>query len=132
MDIEQALLVLVEMMRHDPEIGHDDLVRALTDRGWERPAASRLVLFAPLALGRLLMAGWGVRTADHFRTPEGLTLRLATVPEFAAATTAGRRLASDELAVLALRSTELVQIKAAMRGGVRPTELTSAPMTIRY
>lgn len=134
--IEQALTALLERIAETPEADDWALVEALESRGTSQIVAMRLVVFAPIAFGRVHPTGRGVTFNDTFegrgkksRTDEPLPLTSA--PEFVVSRQAAARLdpASRSFLALALRSPEVVvatelQNQGSMEGIVCTPVLT--------
>jgi hypothetical protein len=131
MEIEDGIALLASLVHGRPDLGSERLVSALTALGLDRQSAQRLVVFVPLALGRVLLGGLGITFADTYlraTDPDPQARhRLADVPEFVAASAAAHRLPADQLSALALRSPEVDAVNKALHGGSRPDDLVLGP-----
>jgi hypothetical protein len=64
--IDDRIALLLAVVRDRPDLDNEGLMSALTARGLDRESASRLTVFVPLALGRVLLGGLGISFADTY------------------------------------------------------------------
>jgi hypothetical protein len=135
--IDDGIAQLGAVAQRQPDLDSEGLVAALTDRGLDLQSARRLVVFVPLALGRVLLDGLGITFADTYLVANATHTTkhpLADVPEFIAASAAGAsgQLPPDQLSGLALRSSEVDAVNQALHNGSQPQHLIlSPPVTSR-
>jgi hypothetical protein len=104
-----------------------ELERALEDRGVAPWLAQRVVLFLPVAFGRVLLEGAAL--SDEL-ADGSVPRKLADDPVWRAASVRSARATREELEAVALRSAEVNAVDAALQRGSRLEELVLSPVTI--
>lgn len=128
----EAVGLLGVVVEGRAEVDDDGLVRALVDRGVDRRTARRLVVFVPMAMGRVLLDGLGITFADTYLVSAADPITqypLGEVDEFVTASTAAAegRLSGAQVSALALRSAEVAAVNKALEAGSRPEDLVLGP-----
>jgi hypothetical protein len=136
-DIDDGIAALAAVAQGRTDLGSEQLVVAMTNRGIDERSARRLVVFVPLALGRVLLDGLGITFADSYLVADGdPTMRhpLAEVPEFVAASAAAAsgQLPPDQVSSLALRSSEVDVVNQALQNGSQPEHLVIGPPSMSH
>jgi len=129
---EAAVARLTEILDSDAEFMEDDVYAALAHAAVPDPVADRAFKFTQLAFGRVFLDGMGVKfPADYLGfnaagdvIESGL---LAEQPYFVAALAAARSRPPRGLLRLALMSSDVSAVNAALKAGSKPENLVASP-----
>lgn len=127
---DEALAVGVAAFLEGDEWPTDDIVMArLEDAGVERWLVERLLVFLPLAFGRVVLGRLGARASDEF--VDGSTPRLlADEPLFTAASMRAEDADAAELKRIGIRSSELQWLNSMLFAGSQPEDLVVPPVAL--
>jgi hypothetical protein len=104
-----------------------DVYTTLTRRGVEPWLAERLLVFLPVAFGRVLL---GAVTASADFVDGEVTRPLAGDPVFQAATARAATANRDEVRRIGLRSSEVTAVNEALNAGSAAADLELLPLTL--
>ena len=110
----------------------DDIVHSLTASGVAAPLAERVIAFVPLAFGRVLLSGLGIRFSDDYLLPKAdgtmVTLPLKGQPVYTAARANALWMKTgQDFGPVAMRSSEFSAVNNALNAGSQPDGLVAGP-----
>jgi hypothetical protein len=127
-----VVLAYLNAIAAAPDASDEDLTETLLAAGLAKPQVLLAVLFVPLACGRLLMAGLGIRFSSLYvlLSADGTPVERGTIDDApiyiaAQAAAAARR---DLVKAVALRSAEVNAVNQALNAGSNPANLAMAPI----
>jgi hypothetical protein len=124
---DAAIEVGIAMFREAPRASDDELVATLEARGVAPWLARRLIVFLPVAFGRMLLAGSTL--SDDL--DDGASVRkLASDPVYAAAAARAPYATREEIEAIGYRSAEIGAANDALNRGSKLEDLVFSPVTL--
>jgi hypothetical protein len=128
-EIETAVQAAIRLLAEGEA---DNFIIILMEaEGVTAPVAERALAFVPLAFGRMLLSGMGIKFADECLMAHGgstVTLPLKAIPVYQAALAAAQRSQSAaEFSPVALRSSEVSAVNHTLNNGSHPQDLILGP-----
>ncbi len=142
-DADHALKKYIAIIQRTPHLTDNAIEKQLVAAGCEWSMAQRIVLFVPLAFGRIVVEGLGVKAADTYihhdladGTEHECELKMDIVFTWAKSVTgeyAGMPEFKEAFRSIVVRSPEVGAINRALNGGVTQESLresTLAPCVV--
>ncbi len=134
MEISNIVSDYLTCLLRSPKGDPDGLMQDLHELGYDEEAVRLVVQLTPIAFGRKLLEGRGIRFSEYFirLTAEGRLLerdRLKRHPIFKYAQAAAEQ-HPELLALVGSRSSEVESINRSLRSGSEPRNLRLAPTVL--
>ncbi|HVX91558.1 MAG TPA: hypothetical protein VHC20_08200 [Candidatus Paceibacterota bacterium] len=131
-DDAQIVTAYLDVLAASPQVTDQSITETLRAAGFAEPFVSQAVQFVPIAFGRALLDGLGIRFSQNYvlLNGEGRLVERGALDSLVVYKTALTAASSrpDVVKAVALRSAETNAINNALNSGSNPADLAMAPV----